>query len=113
MVDKILKSAGFVKNKTYKETRFVKPPVSTYMVYHDNYDRQGADDFPFLKYHNVVFELYEPTIDNENVDKLEKTLDEFYHRMIDGWKKEERYWIDSENIYQTIYTFDYYEKRGE
>ncbi|SFE84036.1 hypothetical protein [Peptostreptococcus sp. D1] len=113
MVDKILKSAGFAKNKTYKETRFIKPPTSTYVVYHDNYDRQGADDVPVLKYHVVTFELYEPTIDSEVIEKLEKTLDDSYQYMVDGWKKEERYWIDSENIYQTIYTFEYYDKRGE
>ena len=29
MVDKVLTGAGFIANKTYKETRFIKPPTTT------------------------------------------------------------------------------------
>ena len=51
--------------------------------------------------------------DDEIVNRLENALNEYYPMMVDGWRKESRYYIDSENIYQTIYEFDYFEKRGE
>lgn len=113
MVNKILELSGFIRNKTYKQTRFIKPPNTTYIVYHDNYATGGSDDLPLLKHRTITIELYEYMLDDEVVDRLENALNEYYPMMIDGWKKEERYWIDSENIYQTIYTFEYYEKRGE
>ena len=33
MVKEILTAAGFVENKTFKETRFLRPPKETYAVF--------------------------------------------------------------------------------
>ena len=113
MVNKILELSGFIRNKTCKQTRFIKPPNTTYAVYHDNYVTGGSDDLPLLKRRSITIELYEYMPDDEIVNRLENALNEYYPMMVDGWRKESRYYIDSENIYQTIYEFDYFEKRGE
>ena len=45
MVKQILTGAGFVENKTFKETRFLNPPKSTYAVYMDSYNRNNSIHF--------------------------------------------------------------------
>ena len=56
MVNKILELSGFIRNKTYKQTRFIKPPNTTYAVYHDNYVTGGSDDVPLLKRRSITIE---------------------------------------------------------
>ena len=43
MVKRVLAGAGFVEDKTFKETRFLKPPKTTYAVFMDSFTRRGAD----------------------------------------------------------------------
>lgn len=112
MVNKILEASGFVKNETYKKTRFIKPPKKTYAVYNDDYSVSGSDDVALLIRKSITIEVYEYRSDKEVIRKIENSLDNYYPLMVDGWKKEDRYYIDSENIYQTVYTFEYIEKRG-
>lgn len=106
MVKQILTSAGFVEGKTFKETRFIKPPKSTYAIYLDSYTGRGADGANLLKEHNYTIELYSDTPDPEAEKRIEDTLDSFGLE----YEKGDRYWIQEEQIYQVIYDFSYIEK---
>ena len=57
MVKKVLTGAGFVENETFKETRFLKPPKSTYAIYFDSFTGRGADGLNLLKDHAKDFLL--------------------------------------------------------
>ena len=106
MVKEILTGAGFVENKTFKETRFLKPPKETYTIYMDSYTRRGSDDLNLIRDHSYTIELYSYKADPDAEARIEATLDEFG---ID-YDKDERYWIDSEQLYQVVYTFRHIEK---
>lgn len=106
MVKEVLTGAGFVEGKTFKETRFLKPPKTTYAIYLDSYTRRGADALNLVKEHTYTIELYSDTPDPEAEARIETTLDllglEF--------NKDDRYWIQEEQLYQVVYTFDFIEK---
>lgn len=106
MVDKILSGAGFVLNKTYKETRFLKPPSTTYAIYNDSYDRRGADDLNLLTEHDVTIELYEYSPDPEAEKRIEDQCD----ALDVEYTRQDRYWIQEEQLYQVIYEFSYIKK---
>lgn len=65
MVHKILTGAGFVLNSTYRETRFLKPPKSTYAVYNDTRTVRGPDNINAIVSHEVNIELYEYAPDHD------------------------------------------------
>ena len=106
MVKQILTSAGFVEGKTFKETRFLKPPKDTYAVYMDSFTRRGADGLNLIKDHDYTIELYSYTPDPEAEARIEAILDELGLE----YDKDDRYWIQEEQLYQVVYTFDYTEK---
>ncbi len=106
MVKEVLIRAGFKENKTFKETRFLKPPRSTYAVYMDSFERRGADNMNLLTEHDCTIELYAYAPDPEAEKRLEKALDDFGI----AFTKQERYWHNEEQLYQTIYEFNYIEK---
>lgn len=106
MVKKLLTEAGFELNKTFKETRFLKPPKTSYCVYFDSFTRRGGDSVNLIKEHIYSVELYSYTVDIESEAKIEKALDKY---AID-YEKSDRYWLESEQLYQVIYNFDYIEK---
>lgn len=106
MVKKILTEAGFVEGKTFKATRFLRPPVKTYAVYMDSFTRRGADGLNLIKEHNYTIELYEYIPDPDAEMRLEKALDKFGIE----FEKADRYWIQEEQLYQIVYDFDYIEK---
>ena len=106
MVKKILTDAGFVEGITFKETRFLKPPKTTYAVYMDSFTRRGADGLNLIKEHNYTIELYSDTPDPEAEAKIEASLDKFGLE----YDKDDRYWIHEEQLYQVVYTFNYIEK---
>lgn len=106
MVKEILTRAGFVEGKTFKETRFLKPPVGTYAIYLDSYNRRGSDDLNFIKEHSYTIELYSSTPDKSKELAIEEALDAYG---ID-YSKQDRYWIQEEQLYQVVYDFDYIEK---
>lgn len=110
MVKKILTGAGLIENETFREARFLRPPRSTYAVYNDSYSRGGGDTTACLKRHSVTIELYEYAPDPIAESKIEAQLDEYYPLMSDEWEKQDRYWIEEEQLYQVIYSFDYIEK---
>lgn len=104
MVDKILTAAGIKE----RGSRFTKPPAGTYAVWSDDIETDGPDGMPPRIFkHNCTIELYEPKKDPAAVAALEAELSARGLK----WTKEDRYWIISEQMYQTIYEFSYIEKR--
>lgn len=106
MVKQVLTAAGFVEGRTFKETRFLKPPKTTYAVFMDSYERRGADSLNLLKEHDYTIELYSYTPDPEAEKRIENSLDSLALDFV----KDNRYWIQEEQLYQVIYNFSYIEK---
>lgn len=106
MVKQVLTGAGFIENKTFKETRFIKPPRTTYAVFMDSFTRRGADGFNLIKDHSYTIELYSYTPDPEAEIRIETSLDNLGLE----YDKDDRYWIQEEQLYQVVYTFDFTEK---
>ena len=106
MVKEILTGAGFTEGKTFNETRFIKPPNTTYAVYLDSFTRRGADNLNLIKEHDYTIELYSHKSDPTAESKIENELDK---RGIE-YDKAERYWIKEEQLYQVIYNFNFIEK---
>lgn len=106
MVKEILTNAGFTEGETFKETRFITPPKSTYAVYMDSFIRRGGDSVNLLRDHDYTIELYSYKPDPEAESKIEASFDELGL----AYGKNDRYWIHEEQLYQTIYTFNIMEK---
>jgi hypothetical protein len=106
MVRQVLTGAGFVENETFKETRFLKPPKTTYAVYFDSFTGRGADGLNLIKEHIYTIELYSYKADPEAESKIESALNEFGIE----YDKGDRLWINEEQLYQVVYTFEHIEK---
>ena len=106
MVKKVLVAAGFVENKTFRETRFLKPPKSTYAVFLRSFTRRGADGLNLLNECANTIELYSYVKDPEAEARIEKALDDLGLE----YDKADCYWIHEEQLYQVIYTFTTFEK---
>ena len=106
MVKRVLTDAGFIENKTFKECRFLKPPTTTYAIYLDSYEARGADNLNMIKDHEYIIELYSSTPDPGAEHRIEASLDKFAL----AYEKEDRYWLESEGLYQVIYSFEFLEK---
>lgn len=104
MVKTILAAAGIRE----RGSRFTKPPAETYAVWFDDIETDGPDGMPPRIFtHNVSVELYERKPDNAAVAALEAELTAAGLH----WTKQDRFWITSEQMYQTVYEFSYIEKR--
>ena len=106
MVNKILTGAGFVLNQTYRETRFLKPPKTTYAVYTDEITARGPDNINAIFNHEINIEVYEYKPDPAKEAAIESELNAAGIPYI----KQPRYWIHEEQLYQIIYEFSYTEK---
>lgn len=106
MVKKVLTDAGFVENETFKETRFLKPPKTTYAIYLDSFERRGADGLNLIKDHDYTIELYSDKPDPGAESRIEASFDTLGL----AYEKDDRIWIQAEQIYQTLYTFNHIEK---
>lgn len=104
MVDKILKPTGI----PYKESRFLKPPATTYAVYSDSIERRGADNINLITTHDITIELYEYKKDPEAEALIESQFDSLGIE----YMKQSRYWIAEEQLYQVVYEFSYISKGG-
>lgn len=102
LLDDILAGVG----PPHKETCFLKPPKETYLVWFDDVTRRGADDRNMVADHAVTFELYAYKPDPGAEKGVEKALD----AACVEWQKTARQWVQSEQLYMTIYYFDYIEK---
>lgn len=89
-------------------SRFAKPPAGTYGVWFDDITTDGPDGMPpSIFTHNVRLEIYEPKMDDAALAALEAQLSaRGLH-----WTRQDRLWIASEQMYQTIYEISYIEKR--
>ena len=106
MVKRVLIAAGFEENKTFKETRFLTPPKTTYAVFMDSYTRRGADGLNLIRDHTYTIELYSYKADPEAEARIEAALDALGLE----YDKADRYWIQEEQLYQVVYTFNFTEK---
>lgn len=104
MVKEILTAAGIKE----RGSRHTKPPAGTYAVWFDDIETDGPDGMPPCIFkHSVTIELYEPKKDEAAVAALEAALTAAALK----WTKQDRLWIQSEQMYQTIYEFTNIEKR--
>ena len=108
MVKTILNAAGFTENVTYRATRFIKPPAVSYCVYLDAFETRGSDDANLLKDHTTSIELYAYAPDDASEAAIEAAFDT--QKM--PYEKADRYFINDEQLFQTVYTFNYLEKIG-
>lgn len=106
MIKKILNHAGFVENETFKETRFLKPPKSTYAIYLDSYEVIGSDDKNLAELHSSTIELYSTKIDPESEKRLTEAFNFYRIKYVKG----ERTWLESEQLYQVVYDFEFNKK---
>lgn len=106
MVKKILTGAGFVEDETFKETRFLDPPDCTYAVYMDSYEGRGPDGLNLIKDHTYTIELYSTKADPTAEANIEEMLNAYGIE----YEKSERYWLNSEQLFQVVFTFDFIEK---
>ena len=104
MVKEILEITGL----PYKESRFLKPPSTTYAIYMDAIDRRGGDSINLISQHDVTIELYEYKPDPESERLIETTLDALGIQ----YTKQPRYWIQDAQLYQVVYDFTYHQKGG-
>lgn len=107
MTETILTASGI----PYKRARYLHPPAETYAVYFDDQTTDGPDpvaaDMPQIVTHDVMVELYEPTLDPDAEAKLEAQLKAVGIQ----WTKQAAYWLHNVQRYQVIYEFNYIEKR--
>jgi hypothetical protein len=106
MVRKVLTDAGFIEGKTFKETRFIQPPETTYALFMNSYTSRGSDYRNLVKENNSTVELYSYKPDPNAELKIENSLDKFGIE----YEKSDRLWIESEQLYEVVYTFNYIEK---
>lgn len=102
MVNEILINAGI----KYKETRFKKPPETTFAVYIDDVNVRGADSCNLIEEHNTSIELYEYDKDPES----ESHIEEQFNALGLEYRKESRLWLEDEQLYQVVYEFEYISK---
>ena len=103
MVNDILNASGV----QYRRGRFPHPPKGAYAVFFDNVTTDGPDGLPWIKRHDVMVELYEPAPD----DAAEASMEAAISAAGLQWEKQDRYWLQTEQMYQVIYEFSYTEKR--
>lgn len=104
MIEEILGAVGI----PYRKTRFLKPPAGDYIVYNDSIGTDGGDDKVLLYRHSITAELYTAKPEPAEEAALEQSLaDHGLH-----FEKQEAFWIQSEQRCQTVYEFEYIEKRS-
>lgn len=103
MIENILKASGL----PYKQTRFAKPPVGSYLVYTDDVRTDGPDGLPWIRHHSPTVFLYSREIDPAAEAALEAAIEAQGLQ----YEKEGAEWDDQAQRYETIYEFSYTEKR--
>lgn len=99
MIKDIMTTAGV----PFRRSRFLKPPEGTYAVYMDDVTTDGPDGINRIFTHEITLEVYEPHPDDKTESAIESAINDMGLR----WEKQDRYWLQSEQRYQVIYTFEY------
>ena len=102
MVNDILTAAGVPSRRG----RFTGAKPATYAVYMDDVSTDGPDGLPRILRHDITVELYEDRPD----DAAEAALEAAIAAAGLQWTKQDRYWLQTEQQYQVIYEFYYFEK---
>ena len=106
MIIELLQSAGL----TFRHVRFLKPPQGTYAVWVDNMETDGGDNQKSgIFEHNYTVEIYEPTPDDTAEQAMEAALDAAGIQ----YMKQDRYWLQDEQLYQVVYDFSTTTKERE
>jgi hypothetical protein len=106
MIAELLQQTGI----RFRHSRFLKPPQSTYAVWDDDIETDGADNSPAAVFtHNYTVELYEPAPDDAAEQALEAALD----AACILYRREDRYWMQDEQRYQVVYEFSVTTKERE
>ena len=102
MTETMLNAAGIPN----RETRFPSPPPGTYAVWMEDITADGPDGFNRIFTHDATVEIYASAPDPKAEADFEQQLD------ANGlhYEKQARYWLRTEQRYQTIYDFTYIEK---
>lgn len=103
MVTDILTASGI----PYRRGRFMGKQPEAYAVYLDDVTTDGPDGRPRIYAHNITVELYTTGPNDAAEAALEAAITEAGLQ----WTKQDRYWLQTEQQYQVIYEFTYYEKR--
>lgn len=104
MVKSILTAAGIQGRRG----RFTGKAPDIYVVWMDDITTDGPDGLPnALRRHDVTLELYEGKPDDAAETALETAI------AAEGlaYTKQDRYWLQTEQLYQVVYEFSYHEKR--
>lgn len=105
MIDTIMQAAGIV----YRRARFPAPPSTAYAVYTDDVTTDGPDGINAIYTHDYTVELY--ANDPEEADTAETSMEQALNAAGVAWSKQDRYWLQTEQLYQTVYEFQHIEKR--
>lgn len=88
------------------EVVFTQPQKLPFIVIIDNTTGDGDDFHTRTIEHDLTVELYAERINAEAERKLENALEK------KGWKcTKERMWINTEKMFETVYTTNFLEKR--
>lgn len=88
------------------EVAFTKPQKLPFIAILDRTDEDGDDYNVRLLSHDLTVEFYAAHIDK----KIEKKIEAAFRKQ--AWKiAKDRAWIESEKMFETIYTTNFIEKR--
>ena len=107
MVKEIMTASGV----QHRRSHYFQPPEGTYAVYFDDVDLDGADRvtaarLPGIYRHDVSIELYAPALDPAAEAAIEAAMTA---RGV-HWHKEDAYWLQDVQRFQTVYTFAFTSK---
>ena len=100
-VKKLLEQTGL----KIGEVAFLKPPALPYIIILDDKEELGADQLNNIINRNLTIEFYSEKINEGKEVEIESLLKSKSLKF-----KKERVYIDSQKIFETIYTFSIYEK---
>lgn len=105
MIKTIMQAAGI----SNRRTRYPSPPATAYAVYTDDVTTDGPDGINAIYTHDYTVELY--THNPEEADTAEANMEKALDAAGRVWGKQDRLWLQSEQLYQTVYGFTHIEKR--
>ena len=88
-----------------KENRFLKPPPFPYIVFHVAEEQRGDDNGIGILEQDITIELYSEEMNCGTEEKIQSLLRELKTKY-----EKRRTWIESETMFQTVYTFHVVEK---